>query len=118
MASNGHGGARAGAGRKRAEVRVILDSAKDEADRLIAEHLPQAIRNIVTLANGVTVQVTNGDGTALVYTEKPDRAANEYIVNRAMGKPTEKTDADVKVSGSVTINAARDVLRVSGGTGR
>lgn len=95
--SNGHGGLRPGAGRKRGPVREILDSASAQADKMIAEHLPQAIKNMIVLANGVTVQEElTGDGvTPIVYTRPPDRQANEYLINRVMGKPTEKIQADV-----------------------
>lgn len=103
MAAKGHGGTRNGAGRKRGTVREVLDSAIAQADKLVAGHLPTAIRNMIVLADGVTLQVTNGDGTALVYTEKPDRAANEYLINRAMGKPTEKSESDVNLTGGVQI---------------
>ncbi len=42
------------------------------------------------LAEGVTVQKTNEDGAIVTYTTPPDRAANEYLINRVMGKPVDR----------------------------
>lgn len=58
---------------------------------------------MIVLADGVCVQKTVGDGEEIVYTQPPDRAANEYLINRVMGKPTDKSEADVKVTGGVEI---------------
>ena len=84
-------------------MRELLDSASATADKLLAAHLPKSIQNMIVLADGVTVERMNGDGTALIYTQPPDRQANEYLINRVMGKPTEKTEGDLKVTGGVTI---------------
>jgi hypothetical protein len=103
LAANGHGGARAGAGRKRSSVRELLDAAAVAAERQITDHMPKLIANMLVLADGVSVEKPVGDGETIVYTQPPDRAANEYLINRVMGKPTEKTEADVSVSGGVQI---------------
>lgn len=104
MAANGHGGARKGAGRKRSSVRELLDAAAVAAERQITDHMPKLIANMLELADGVMVQdVDRKTGAAVVFQTPPDRAANEYLINRVMGKPTDKTEADVNVTGGVTI---------------
>lgn len=75
------------------------------AEKQIADRLPHLIANMLILADGVRVEgdIPGEDGITPVYTKPPDRAANEYLINRVMGKPTDKTEADVKVSGGVSI---------------
>lgn len=68
----------------------------------MAAHLPKAIQNMIVLADGVTVEVEGEDGS-VVFQRPPDRAANEYLINRVMGKPTDKTEAEVNLSGGVQI---------------
>jgi hypothetical protein len=58
------------------------------AERIIADRLPSLLVNMMTLADGVTVQEVTLDGLR-VYTRPPDRQANEYLINRILGKPTE-----------------------------
>lgn len=84
-------------------MRVLLDEAAAAGEYQIIEHLPGLLSNMLTLANGVWVLETTSDGEETVYRRPPDRGANEYLINRVMGKPTEKTESDVKVSGNVTI---------------
>jgi hypothetical protein len=59
------------------------------AENLIADHLADFIHNLVRLANGVWVEEMTKEGVRLVYQQAPDRASNEYLLNRIMGKPTE-----------------------------
>ena len=101
--ANGHGGPRPHAGRKRSSVRELLDAAAVAAERQITDHMPRLIQNMLVLANGVSVEKTDSEGETYVYTQPPDRAANEYLINRVMGKPTDKTEAEVNLSGGVTI---------------
>ena len=101
MATNGHGGPRQNSGRKR--TREVFESPIRAAEKRIADRLPSLIDNLLVLADGVKMQKLTDEGEAIVYTEKPDRAANEYLINRLMGKPTDKTEADVNVTGGVTI---------------
>lgn len=101
--ANGHGGARPNAGRRASEVRKILEKPIQAAEKRIADRLPHLIENLMVLADGVMVEKPVGDGETIVYKQPPDRAANEYLINRVMGKPTDKTEAEVNVNGGVTI---------------
>ncbi|KPL80226.1 hypothetical protein [Herpetosiphon geysericola] len=81
------GGRRPGAGRKTKTEKYARPINK--AEKQIVDHLPQLITNMLTLASGVTVEeVDITDGTVLVYKKPPDRKANEYLIDRILGKPT------------------------------
>jgi hypothetical protein len=65
-------------------------------ERQIADRLPLLIEKMFELAEGVLVEDINPIlGTKSVYQKAPDRPAIEYLVNRIMGKPTERTDLNV-----------------------
>lgn len=118
---NGHGGARPGAGRPRKTEKYVAQIAATE-DR-IADALPQFVKNQIGLANGGwweeevdlapagTVTRGGGEWMELVYPDKPadelvvvkkrrrrvapDRRANEYLIDRILGKPTAQIEAEV-----------------------
>lgn len=86
-----NGGARPGAGRK--PKAQVFESLITRADKRIAKNLVRYIENLEQLANGVLVEDTNIiTGDKMVYQRPPDRAANEYLINRIMGKPTERQE--------------------------
>jgi len=66
------------------DFRDVPDAPSPAADRTarlrqmkrIADHLPELIDNMLRLASG----------------DPPDRAANEYLLNRIMGKPIERQE--------------------------
>jgi len=82
-----------------------LDAAAVQAEKQITDRLPSLIQNMLVLADGVRVTKTTSDGEEIVYSQPPDRGANEYLINRVMGKPTERqeSDVDMNVSGGVHI---------------
>lgn len=89
---DGRGGARPGAGRKKKEVKfagVIADAEKKIADRL-----PDVIFSMFELAAGVTVQETTKKGEEVIYTRAPDYRACAYLIDRILGKPTEPIEID------------------------
>lgn len=100
-----NGGTRPGSGRKpKAEVLRTYITA---ADRYVAERLLSLLDNLVELANGVTVQETDvRTGKTVVYRRPPDRQANEYLVNRVLGKPTERQEQEH--SGGLSIHITYD----------
>jgi hypothetical protein len=97
-----NGGARPGAGRKpRAEK---FESVITKADKRIAANLVRYIENMERLADGVLVEDVNivtGDTT--VYQKPPDRQANEYLINRIMGKPTERKELTGEGGGALRV---------------
>lgn len=95
-----HGGARPGAGRKPKDEKFKLPILK--AERRIADKLPYLIDKQFELADGVLVERETQEGV-VVYRTPPDRQAIEYLLNRIMGKPTERREQDVHLNGGVTI---------------
>ena len=105
--ANNHGGARKGAGRHRGSTRVhVLEKAVQQAEEKailnVAQHaqeflekrLPQYLNNLDAIADGILVKDNNG-----VYAVPPDRMANTYLIDRYLGKPTERVEG----RGEVTI---------------
>lgn len=88
--ANARGGARKGAGRPSLAEKYGGHIA--EVHDRIAERLPRLIENLFTLADGVTVQEPDEQGGVRVYTRPPDRQANVDLMNRIMGKPTERQE--------------------------
>ncbi len=62
------------------------------AEDRIADRLPRLIDNMIALADGIWVEKEDEQGVRVIYRTPPDRAANEYLINRIMGKPTERTE--------------------------
>lgn len=94
MSESQHGGARPGAGRKRKAQK--FETQIQRAERQIADRLPLLVDRMFELADGVLVEDINPLlGTKSIYQKPPDRSAIEYLVNRVMGKPTERTDLNV-----------------------
>jgi hypothetical protein len=79
-----------GPGRPRKKDKFDGQIAKAEA--WIADRLPQFLENMAILANGVFVEETTDEGKRFVYQRAPDRQANEYLINRIMGKPTDRKE--------------------------
>lgn len=59
------------------------------AEKQIADHLPELIDNMLALASG----------------DPPDRAANEYLINRILGKPIERQEIAGADGGPILIAA-------------
>lgn len=85
-----------GPGRPRTAVKHAGPIAK--AEKQIADRLPSLIENLFILADGVTVEE---DG--IVYRRPPDRQANEYLINRILGKPTERQEVSGVDGGPITL---------------
>lgn len=93
------GGARPGAGRPRTRDKYV--KPVEEAELKIVGKLQDIVDNLLILANGVTVQeVDNLSGETKVYKKPPDRAANQYLLDRIAGKPVERqeTEGDTAVT--------------------
>lgn len=77
-----------GPGRPRKKDKFDGQIARAEA--WIADRLPQFLENMVLLANGVFVEENTPEGDRLVFQRPPDRQANQYLIDRILGKPTER----------------------------
>lgn len=120
----GNGGARAGAGRKRKDVKH--ETAIAQAENRIVDRLPHIIDNMFYLAMGGyerveeqyapagSLYIGSGEFVERMYPDKPrdelvlikrtvsiadkDRAANVYLIDRIMGKPTQQTELTGELS--------------------
>lgn len=72
------------------------------AERQIRDRLPEIVESMITLALGVTVQETQ-DNTTVVYQKPPDRAAGQYLMDRLMGKPTERQEVSGPDGGDIRL---------------
>lgn len=62
------------------------------AEKQIVDCLPELIDLHLELARGVWVEDTGRDGTPRIYKRAPDRDAGQYLINRILGKPTERAE--------------------------
>lgn len=124
------GGARPGAGRPR--KRDVHGTAIVRAEKQIRDRLPELVDNMFRLAMGGyerveeqwapagSVLVGTGESAYRLYPDKPDdelvlvkrlvsiadkdRAANTYLIDRIMGKPTERKEISGPDSGPIEFN--------------
>ena len=89
----GYGGARAGSGRPRKAVKFGRPIAA--AEKQIADRLPSIIEKLFELGDGITVQETAANGDVRIYERPPDREALKYLVDRILGRPKERLDAEL-----------------------
>ncbi len=87
-----NGGARPGAGRKR--KRDKNGTAIEQAERRIRDRLPEVIDAMFDLALGVTVEEVDDAGGVRVYRRPPNQKAAAYLIDRIMGKPTERQEQE------------------------
>lgn len=80
------------------------------AEQTIADRLPEILENLFELARGVTIQEPTDAGGVRIYTRAPDYRANEYLMNRIMGKPTERQEITGEDGGPIEVTDARDRL--------
>lgn len=95
-----HGGARPGAGRK--AKRDKFGTAIQKAERRIADKLPQLIDKMMELADGVLVEERTLTGH-VIYQRPPDYKALSYLIDRIMGKPTERKEITGADGGPVDV---------------
>lgn len=95
-----NGGARPGAGRPANKQLYHADIRK--AERKIKDRLPEIVEAQITLALGVWVKEETELGQ-VVYQKPPDFRAAQYLMDRLMGKPVERTEIDANVTGSIAV---------------
>lgn len=129
--ANGHGGARPGAGRPR---KVDKHAGQIAAlEQQIADSLPERFAALDQLARGGydqvaeswkpagSVTIGSGEQLQFVYPQlppdqmvlverrvsvaAPDRKANEYLIDRILGRPTARLEADLDLDGSLALTA-------------
>ena len=121
-AREGVGGPQPGAGRPRKVEKFARPIAA--AERLIASRLvtnkdglPGIVDRMLELADGVTVQEPGPDGEQRIYTRPPDREAAKYLIDRILGKPTERIKHELeRLSDDELIATAAALLAAVGPT--
>jgi len=114
-----NGGARPGAGRPKKTVK--FERPINRAEKQVCDHLPVLVDTMLAQAKGVLLidddeQIRalcdtikrhlgdNDDARALcerigeIYTVRPDTKAGQYLIDRIMGKPTERKEIDGNVN--------------------
>jgi hypothetical protein len=76
-------------------VTRIKHDSLSAGEKRIGDRLPTLLDNLFALADGVKEERELPSGKVVVYTTPPDLRANIYLVDRVMGKPTERHEHDV-----------------------
>lgn len=104
---HGHGGARPGAGRKTKAEKFAGPVAA--AEQIIVDQLPAIVHAQIDLALGATVQeVDRETGGLIVYTRPPDARAGQYLIDRILGKPTQRTELTGADGGPLAVTMSDD----------
>lgn len=105
----GKGGARPGAGRKRKAEK--FEGQIQKAEGMIADRLPWLVDKAFELADGVYVEKPGLTGP-IIYQLPPDMGAIKYLLDRIMGKPTERRELTLdKPLGEMTEDELRAILQ-------
>jgi len=136
-AKSTHGGARPGSGRKPKDFTKLRAEIIAETDKVICSNLPQLIKNMLYLANGGYERVEEKwtpplrttkevDGveyeltSEAVLTERkvswaePDRAANQYLIDRILGKPKQALEMSGPGGGAIPLAIEDAIAKVYG----
>jgi hypothetical protein len=97
-----NGGARPGAGRKKKSEK--FETQIQRAEKKIADKLPLLVDKALELAEGVLSEEFNLlTMKKSVYQKPPDLGAIKYLVDRIMGKPTERQELSGPDGGSIPV---------------
>lgn len=89
--------------KKNLSEELIKQIEKGEADRLLP-----LLDALYDLARGVYMEEETLGGVVRRYKEKPDRQAAEYLVDRALGKPTQAIEGGEK---PIRLTITRDEIQ-------
>lgn len=74
------------------ELSIAVQNGGNCLVRAILARQNELVDAMITLSLGVTVQEVDEEGHATVYTKPPDRQALQWLLEKAHGKPTVKTE--------------------------
>lgn len=74
-----------------------------KAEGRIAKNLVRYIENMEALADGIFEEQMTVEGVKIVYQRPPDRQANAYLIDRIMGKPTERKELSGPEGGLIEV---------------
>lgn len=93
--------------------------AISKAEGRIAKNLIRYIENMEALADGIYVEELINGEIRMVFKRPPDRQANEYLINRVMGKPTERQELSGPDRGPIpveTFDYGAAIAPIAGGS--
>lgn len=99
--ANGHGGRRAGAGKKPRAEKFARPIA--QAEKRIADRLPELIDSLFEQAAGLQVREVDHTGKEKIYDRPPDFRAASYLVDRILGKPPQSVEGEITQDGRLRI---------------
>jgi hypothetical protein len=109
----GHGGARAGAGRKPKANKHA--GAVTRAEKKIRDGLPDLVALAFVRARGVVVKDVTEKGEVEYYETPPDLKAIVYLMDRIMGKPTERKEVSGPGGDAIPFTVEQALAKVYGG---
>lgn len=84
------------------------------AEKKIRDRLPEIVDAMIELALGVVVDELNPvTNQRMVYQKPPDRGAGQYLMDRIMGKPTERHEHTGEDGGDIRIQTFTRALDVA-----
>ncbi len=104
------GGPRPGAGRKPKGEKYQANILK--AEKQIRDQLPLIVEAQIKLSLGLFEERITIDGTKVVYTVVPDRAAGQYLINRILGAPTQKQEITGKDGAEFKVYYGVDIDKI------
>ena len=72
--------------------RIKNRNAIEKAELYLRKNLPKYLKNIEKLANGISAMKINRQGEEEIFLIPPDRQANEYLIDRGMGKAPSRVE--------------------------
>lgn len=98
------GGRRPGAGRKPNSEK--FETQINKAHSIIKKNWEDILMGLIELAKGVTIEETDPvDGQVTVFKKAPDFKAASYLVDRVMGKPTQKQEITGEDGGPIQVES-------------
>jgi hypothetical protein len=118
------GGPRPGSGRKPKATRLVVSDVNRLTRDQVEEWLPKLLSNLKILADGgferVEEKFSRNQAGDLVLIERkvsiaePDRAANEYLINRLLGKPTERQEVSGPEGNAIPLVFEQAIMKIYG----
>lgn len=99
---NTWGGPRPNAGRKTKAERH--GTAIDQAEDKVCDHLPALVNHMLQLAYGIKLAKKTPQGGEIIYKTPPNFKALAYLIDRILGKATERQEISGPDGGEIHLN--------------
>lgn len=105
------GGLRPNAGRKKANHTIAAEAARKTVIEAVVAQLMPLLEAKFALALGHLKEGTDALGNTRIYTISPDGNAIQYLLNQAIGKPTENLELSGKDGGPIAVQGVEISVR-------